>query len=182
MPNHCANGLTVKHKDKEMMDLFKTFINREKSTLDFNKIIPMPEELAITVSPTIVVKTQDEADKINSDYVPTLGEGTTTRAISKQEHARREKLFDAENWLDWSCNNWGTKWNSYNGEIIFEDDNKIVMQFYTAWCPPIPIFEKLEKMGFDVSGAYTIEGDCESDTFGNGENEWYIQTSIEYGG
>jgi hypothetical protein len=38
------------------------------------------------------------------------------------------------------------------------DDNTLVMSFNTAWSPPIPIFDKLVDMGFEVDARYLDEG------------------------
>lgn len=40
-------------------------------------------------------------------------------------------LYGAPTWYGWSCNNWGTKWNAYEGYIIDDDE----IEFQTAWSP-----------------------------------------------
>lgn len=45
------------------------------------------------------------------------------------------------NWYDWNIENWGTKWNAYEGDI---EGN--VMTFETAWSHPEPIVEQIAKM------------------------------------
>lgn len=37
--------------------------------------------------------------------------------------------------LDWARNNWGTKWNAYESEII-KFSNTLTIRFKTAWSPP----------------------------------------------
>ena len=53
------------------------------------------------------------------------------------------------NWYDWSCDNWGTKWNSCNAEVNnrFDDgDNHVIEITYdTAWAAPVPVWDKLAK-------------------------------------
>lgn len=52
---------------------------------------------------------------------------------------------EENNWYEWNCENWGTKWevepNDVN--IINRDDEKIELEFQTAWCPPIAFLKKL---------------------------------------
>lgn len=42
------------------------------------------------------------------------------------------------NWNTWSRENWGTKWNAYEGSAKVEGD-KAVLQFDTAWSIPYPV-------------------------------------------
>ena len=81
----------------------------------------------------------------------------------------REK-YGANNWYDWSCENWGTKWNAYDC-YISEDGS--VYEFNTAWDIPKPIYLELgakfpeadfhieyaeEQIGY-YCGIYDISGD-----------------------
>tara|TARA_R100001594_G_scaffold68959_2_gene103302 strand:+ start:5489 stop:5908 length:420 start_codon:yes stop_codon:yes gene_type:complete len=56
---------------------------------------------------------------------------------------------------EWCIANWGTKWDAYNhgggdSRVSIEDEgeNDLLINFLTAWGPPIPILEKInEKFG-----------------------------------
>ena len=47
------------------------------------------------------------------------------------------------NWYDWSIENWGTKWDADDVEVVDEDEESITYSFDTAWSPPEPICEAL---------------------------------------
>jgi len=47
---------------------------------------------------------------------------------------------DGPNWYDWCVENWGTKWNSYDGNVT---ENGI--GFNTAWSPPVGVIVALSK-------------------------------------
>lgn len=47
--------------------------------------------------------------------------------------------YSATTWYDWSVNNWGTKWNSYDPRK--GEDNGLM--FSTAWSAPHPVIEEL---------------------------------------
>lgn len=47
---------------------------------------------------------------------------------------------DKPNWYDWAVENWGTKWNSYEGNVTEEG-----ISFTTAWSPPAPVIAALAK-------------------------------------
>ena len=47
------------------------------------------------------------------------------------------------NWHDWSIENWGTKWDPDDVQVVDEDEESITYSFDTAWSPPVPICEAL---------------------------------------
>lgn len=65
---------------------------------------------------------------------------------------------DSPNWYDWRLDNWGTKWDIYETHCTRIDANTLQLNFLTAWSPPIPVYDKLTDMGFDVHARYLDEG------------------------
>ena len=59
--------------------------------------------------------------------------------------------FRMPSWWDWRVQNWGTKWNSYDCEVIEMDDEQVEYTFNTAWGPPEGVIEKLREKYPDVS-------------------------------
>lgn len=57
------------------------------------------------------------------------------------------KLYGATSWYDWRCQNWGTKWNSY--EVSFDEIGRQI-GFNTAWSCPVPVIEKLSQVFPDI--------------------------------
>lgn len=70
-------------------------------------------------------------------------------------------LPDGEDWYNWQCNNWGTKWDfgadEYDDPVVVEN-NKVSVSFNTAWSPPIQFYEKLVQLGYNVRGTYFEAG------------------------
>ena len=52
--------------------------------------------------------------------------------------------YGAPTWHRWRIENWGTKWNTAEGRVLSDEDNKTV-SFDTAWSAPVPIMEALSK-------------------------------------
>lgn len=50
------------------------------------------------------------------------------------------------NWYDWSINNWGTKWNSYEYEMLGLKPDSFKFAFQTAWSMPKPVFDVLAEI------------------------------------
>jgi|TARA_R110002126_G_scaffold1361_6_gene7703 hypothetical protein len=66
---------------------------------------------------------------------------------------------------DWRNTNWNTKWDVCDVEIreeldFNEDKTTARFSFYcwTAWAPPIPVWDKLHAMGIEVEADYVDEG------------------------
>jgi hypothetical protein len=70
-----------------------------------------------------------------------------------------DELKEGDGWYGWCVNNWGTKWDINGGaSIINRTDNTVEGHFLTAWSPPLPVYEKLTELGFDVHVLYDDEG------------------------
>jgi len=69
-----------------------------------------------------------------------------------------EALLDGGDWYEWRLDNWGTKWDIYETHCTRIDANTLSMTFYTAWSPPIPVFDKLTDMGYEINARYLDEG------------------------
>jgi len=117
MPNLVKNIILTDIKTAE-----KLLIKKEDMCyVDFNKLIKMPDH-------------QPDLSKPNAFFA----EGD----LSFED----QKRFGLNNWYDWSCNHWGTKWNAMtNNVLIDEKQNIAILDFDTAWCMPKPIFNALIK-------------------------------------
>lgn len=151
MPNWVDNRLIATGPAIEVNSLIRLVIGDR--CFDFNKIIPMPQELRGTTSP-----------------VPKGQEAEAARLQAQYGHA---------NWYSWACANWGTKWGACNptgtsGVSPLEElaaaseDSPPRAQaewgFQTAWSPPEPVMKKLSEMFPEV----TFTWDCieEQPSFG----------------
>ena len=52
------------------------------------------------------------------------------------------KKYGFSTWYEWSCKNWGTKWNACH--TIWDGEDNYV-EFETAWVCPFPIFKEISK-------------------------------------
>ena len=84
------------------------------------------------------------------------------------------RQFNVEGWYDWRVNNWGTKWDVCEVEIdeeldhetredngrLVEADTRSWFEFrcWTAWGPPVPVWDKLHELGVKVHATYQDEG------------------------
>ena len=172
MPNHVTNILTFTGPQEKISEMLgKIQFQNSPGTLDFNKIIPMPESLEMNsgsitneaivsymraVNPETPVF--DDAEKLPfNDYMELLQKVTNAVGILYPDRVKditpelvqlgsryvdNIRQYGCSDWYDWRIRNWGTKWNSYDGG--FCDDNKIL--FLTAWSCPQEIIQKLAEM------------------------------------
>lgn len=135
MPNWCDNRLTVSGPTLEVQRFFyesrcqkgcTKHNNTDTELIQLDHLVPMPQELLLTTSPT--PKDQEEL-----------------QALCKEK-------YGAPNWYEWKLANWGTKWDlcevKINNPVIPLHRKKISVScnFDTAWNPPISAFNTISKM------------------------------------
>jgi hypothetical protein len=69
------------------------------------------------------------------------------------------------NWYDWCINNWGTKWDTCDGDWNYEDagDGQAILSgnFQTAWGPPVGVYTHCQEAHPDLHiEAMYYEGGC----------------------
>lgn len=79
---------------------------------------------------------------------------------------------------EWSVQNWGVKWDVEGDtiQVVQEDDDRIIVEFDTAWSPPIEFFKHLESLNYNVFAMYHEEGMAYCGIYANGFDDYY-----EYG-
>lgn len=175
MPNHVQNNVFLNGSPDRVAALLKEVQNDAfgMGTVDFNKIIPMPESL--------IMEAGSETDKglkayraFVSEYM--LGGGMTGSdllpvAEEKEEEFRRlhpeitdnqwklgktafhnQIQYGAPTWYEWSIRQWGTKWNAYGYEDLISSGrmDTDMIRFQTAWSAPHPILGALSRKYPDI--------------------------------
>ena len=160
MPNHTSNYVDVSVNSgckKEQLALaeLKTKLSINCEEFDFNGIIPMPKELK-------------KGRGYGFDNCPSDYKNESGCYVPKSKIIRNKwiKDFGFDNWYEWNCANWGTKWNSYDVEIESNFDDELTINFSTAWSCPFPIFAKMkeycEQHNLNLSWDVCHEGEDES--------------------
>ena len=104
-----------------------------------------------------VILSHDDSKMIDDIYNVMNTEGTELCHHLIPE-PRDDENEPTSGWYDWRLENWGTKWDVYNVHMTRMDDNTLVMSFDTAWSPPIPVFDKMVDMGYEINARYLDEG------------------------
>lgn len=145
MPNHITSIITFDGPEEKVKEL-KNKVTTKESIFDFNRIIPMPEELNITdnsntefFSKLEKYRLLDLAHIFRKECEKLEGTSFKSDAITGLLNYLN---YGYVSWYYWSIENWGTKWNSY--EIEYINDNQVTFQ--TAWEFPKPIIQKLSEL------------------------------------
>jgi hypothetical protein len=168
MPNYVRNRLSFAGPKNDIQKMLETIKNDELGigTIDFNKIIPMPEELMIECGSrtTNGLKAVDQYIKDNrlNDYLCKARIDELQDILNKHSAELPETeqdtwdigvksavnivKFGYPNWYDWSVDTWGTKWNAcgYSEGIDYSEFEHF--EFDTAWSAPVPVLTKLSEM------------------------------------
>ena len=104
-----------------------------------------------------VILSHDDSQMIDDIYNVMNTEGTELCHHLIPE-PRDDENEPTSGWYDWRLDNWGTKWDVYETHCTRIDANTLNLNFYTAWSPPMPVYDKLVDMGFEVTARYLDEG------------------------
>lgn len=152
MPNYVRNIVRVS-------DNFEN-IDKQTNSLDFEKIAPIPKELENTASPAIIVEETQLNLKEHNKH---------SRPITKEMSAEYIKNFGYNNWYDWNCANWGTKWNRQS-----VDTSSGYWEFDTAWSTPLQLVSILSQKY--PSEIFTVE--YADEDIGSNCGKYQIQNGI----
>lgn len=152
MPNWITNRVTLHGADQKKINEAIDFLRSKDSGVDFNNIIPMPEELRDTEAGSkadyawAYYHARELGDFTEIDkmlrYAWVKREGINTRdelldhllgekpdiyKYGKELH-RLDGLYGCHDWYVWSLEHWGVKWNACDAR---REGNVIV--FETPW-------------------------------------------------
>lgn len=191
MPNNIQNRLVVKANQVEELKMFLGAIrgfDSEDKFIDFNKIIPMPEEIKNTESSSKVddaiyyylVNTEQEwlINKILKYSISRMDrfanfsqEELNEMFAIGQQYVNNWKRYGAKDWYDWSRINWGTKWNAYNTDLEYIDECEVVIYFQTAWSGVSDIIKELTERYHQLIFEYAYSDEDMGYNCGNGYGE-----------
>ena len=172
MPNHVVNHISLQGDPQKIREVLEAIQSDEHGlgSLDFNKVIPMPEGLGIEAG-----SRTNRGLKAYRDFIEAYTFGRSADdavkalesipAESEEAFLRRRKdirrdewelgktawnnirQYGAPTWYEWCVRNWGTKWNAYGyGEEKIDYHDGDALYFQTAWSAPHPVLERLTEM------------------------------------
>lgn len=181
MLNNITNRLEINADSetvKEIMNFIKgeSYEDNQPCYIDFNKIIPMPEELLIEASSAgeyglqyilaMQRKPFNSLDDIKAiKWIESLSEESRKEAIQLGElYLKNQEKYGYPTWYEWSIKTWGTKWNAYNQD--FDEPN--ILWFDTAWNGVPKLIIELSKKFPDTEFHYAYADESWGSNTGKG--------------
>ena len=172
MPNWCQNVIYVNHEDFQTME---STLKALKEGRLCDHITPMPDVLKDIHSGYCKINGEEhrvwrvDAPR-DADWKTQMDAESIPIPIKEQRKIIQKHGHIVP--MDWTRDNWGMKWDiqevSYHGfgEVSIgsilntcKDLGLHCFKFDTPWCPPIPIFQKMHKLGYVLFAEY-IEYGC----------------------
>lgn len=196
MPNHVTNKLRFENiSDDIWVHICKVLQGddpeRSYGSVDFNVLIPMPEELNIE-SGSIGQNgywayrkflldsaglSPEQASALELQRIGEIADPNRCNWELGKKYYENEQKYGYTTWYGWCNAHWGTKWNAYD---CTHNDTAHEFEFLTAWCPPEPVIEKIserfpditivhrwadENVGYNVGGREYLAGKVTLDDY-----------------
>ena len=148
MPNHCHNRVTFYpsgNNTASSLDQIETIKDIFTGESVFTQIIPEPDWLNTPLMSSDMPKYDWDVPLGKVGELPQYVEDPWRRLVFKSTGHPDDR------WYDWRLQNWDTKWDAYDVEVIDEDPDCIEIQFDTAWSPPEAICSALREQYPDLS-------------------------------
>ena len=136
MPNHCHNRVTVYSDNTEDVAKIKKIFEDEEC---FTQIIPEPDW------PNTPLAESDVRKYSFSEPRGKVGELPMKDPDSPFATYRFTSGEADDRWYDWRLQNWDTKWDAYDVEVVDPDPENLEIEFNTAWSPPEAICHALRE-------------------------------------
>ena len=182
MPNWVANKLKIEADEALVNEILDAIKKDEggRGTIDFNKLIPMPEALNIT-SGSLSHRGTEVCRLMMANGITYHGDGhfefadldsmtikpdAFIKEYADDIEANPEMLelgrkclenimeYGSPTWYEWCATNWGTKWNAQSSTGYSYEDGSGAITFDTAWSSVPKIIEKIAGMFPEVYFKY----------------------------
>ena len=106
----------------------------------------------------LMAQVRSDEDERLFQHIKPMPDELRNTVVGTGQDEQTTKYDGHTNWYDWSCDNWGTKWDACHLSWSQIDDNTIEFDFDTAWSPPFGVYEALAEQGFTVEAYYVEYG------------------------
>ena len=142
MPNHCHNRVTF-YSGGNDTDESRAQIKKIRKLFDdenvFTQIIPEPDWLNTPLMSKDVIEYSFSEPRGKVGELPQYVEDPWKGLVFKSTDMADDR------WYDWRLQNWDTKWDCYDVEVVDPDPENLEIEFNTAWSPPEAVCHALRE-------------------------------------
>jgi hypothetical protein len=150
MPNWCANKLEIEFDIKEKCSQFLELLGKGKDDNQFDFGLFVPPPACIPYLSTVTERgekggVQQKLVYSTSDVKFKGRENAEHQhfTVNWRDAERLMAQHGANNWYNWNCEHWGTKWNASDARVEVVSGTEVVIQFDSAWSPPTPVIDAM---------------------------------------
>ena len=171
MPNWCFNTVTFSGPEDDVRKMREAVRvdGKPLGSIDFNKIVPMPESLDIESS-TLTSRSLEvyrqfiaarDAGEDTSEFQEMWDSGEASLSLGERAYDNVKK-YGAPTWYEWRNANWGSKWNASQYGGMYDEPDAFI--FDTPWSFPLAAMVALSNMfpSISFSAEWRAEGDTET--------------------
>jgi len=156
MPNHTSTRLEITGDNAEIRRFIAAVNKSDEKPIDFQSLVPMPEELKSTYVPSNIL-TQVKIDEARSKWEALPQEerdkqeswmgkkGKYSFGITQEQYDELIAKYGAADWYDWNIKNWGTKWGAYDAGEWSIMAKCAEISYQTAWSPATAFYINASK-------------------------------------
>lgn len=156
MPNWVKNQVKIEGDKGVVIEMLTAIQNSKEGfgSIDFNKIIPMPESLNIEAGSRTergmeMYRAFMRSGMSEEIYLQTHSEIRPDEWSLGKTACENIINYGAPTWYEWCWVNWGTKWDAdASGTDLLGEST---LFFETAWSAPHPIMDKLSETYPDIT-------------------------------
>ncbi len=183
MPNWTGNNLTIigTVEDINLFEADRVAALKAndcdmEQIITFHMVLPMPQELKGTIFPRRRTADQLRRDAKDYSWSDEVLQDNLANALTPEDAAKLDELkakFGADNWYDWCCDNWGTKWDACHAAhermpyVVAGANSKdrVTISFDTAWAAPEQVIHALVRKypNLNFVHSYSYEGEENTD-------------------
>ena len=149
MPNHCHNRVTFYGSGNDTEETRAQIAKLKQIFEDencFGQIIPEPDWANTPLMSSDMPKYDWDTPLGKVGELPMDVQGDYGISRRFQSTGKAD-----DRWYDWRVQNWDTKWDCYDVEVVDDDPEQLEIQFNTAWAPPEAICNQLREDYPDIA-------------------------------
>lgn len=97
-------------------------------------------------------------DRLCKEFIPVPQELLDVQDSNTENTEQLIEKHGFPSWYEFCIAKWGTKWDPSYGIFTRINNKSVLLQFDSAWSPPLGLYEVMAKEGYDITAHYYEPG------------------------